>query len=101
MVALQCGLPTRRELYQRLSFAELMELESVYSIDPWGEHRADLRAGIIAAATVSPHLKRGAKASPVDFMPYATKQKKQTPKQQDAIMRAIGESMKTRKAKHG
>jgi len=38
---------------------------------PLGPERADLAAGIIAAASVSPHLKKGARVAPVDFMPFS------------------------------
>ena len=102
MVALQCGLPTRRELYERLSYAELLELEGEYNREPWGEWRADLRAGIVAAAAVSPHLKRGSVARPIDYMPFEKKRSRgQTPKQQKAVMQSIADSMKRRKAKRG
>lgn len=40
-----------------------------YRFDPWGEERGDLRAGIIASASVSPHCKRGQSPAPSDFMP--------------------------------
>jgi hypothetical protein len=52
-------------------------------IDPFGEDRGDLRAGIICQQVIAPHLKKGAKApKPTDFMPDFTKRlvtKVQTP----------------------
>lgn len=42
-----------------------------YELEPWGEERADLRIGTLAAATVNLHLKKGAKPFRApDFMPY-------------------------------
>jgi hypothetical protein len=47
----------------------------LYADEPWGEDRADLRAGIIAA-TVANHAgrMRSESASPVEFMPYARRE---------------------------
>ena len=40
------------------------------SIDPWGEERADLRMGRLAATFVNVHLGKGQKQMvPADFMP--------------------------------
>lgn len=40
------------------------------SIEPRGEGRADLRAGIVAAAAVSPYVKKGRQMpKPSDFIP--------------------------------
>ena len=47
---------------------------ALHRISPWGEDRADLRAGIVASviANVNRDPKRRAAAyKPVDFMPYA------------------------------
>ena len=93
-LALKIGCASRRELYERVTRQELQELEALYQIDPWGEARADLRAGIVAAAAVSPYLKRGRKASPTDFMP---KFGKRPIRQQDhAEMKAIALSLAKR-----
>lgn len=54
---------TRRQLLEWLEFDE---------IDPFGEERADLRAGIVAAAVTEPHRdpeKRSDPFTPADFMP--------------------------------
>jgi len=66
-----------------------MEWEVIYAIDPWGEWRADLRMGILAAAVVSPHLKKGTKMKPADFMPDFTGEgKKRKPRQSVADQKA-------------
>ena len=70
MWALQCGCASRREFYERLTWRELRELEIAYGLEPWGETRADLRAGIIASASVAPHVRRGSNPKPIDFMPF-------------------------------
>ncbi len=94
VTALKVGCPSRRELYARLTRQELQELEALYQLDPWGEIRADLRAGIIASACVSPYLKPGRKMSPKDFMPdFGGKQVKQ---QDHAEMKAVAEKIAKR-----
>lgn len=41
-----------------------------YEVEPWGEERADLRAGIIAHTTYTMRKGKGGKTlSPADFMP--------------------------------
>ncbi len=40
-----------------------------YTVAPWGEERDSLHAGIIAAAAVGPHCKKGQAPKPKDFMP--------------------------------
>lgn len=53
----------QREIDAR-EFAEWM---AAYSVEPWGEERADLRAGIIASTTAN--VTAGNKTKPGDFMP--------------------------------
>ena len=88
MWALQCGCASRREFYRRLTWRELRELEIAYGIEPWGETRADLRAGIVASAAVAPHCKRGQQPRPIDFMPYMQEDVRK-PKKSLAQMKAI------------
>ena len=58
------------ELLSRISSRELTEWQAYYSLDPFGEDRADLRAGIIAATTANMLRAKGAKGyKPQDFMP--------------------------------
>ena len=70
------GMP-RSELQARMSSAEFAEYLAFHSIEPIGEERSDLRAGIIAATVAGAH---GSRAKPIDFMPF-TKQRdgKQSP----------------------
>ena len=61
---------TVREAQARCDSHEYAEWQAKYEIDPWGEDRADLRAGIIAStiANVNRESKRKAFV-PRDFMP--------------------------------
>jgi Protein of unknown function (DUF4035) len=59
-----------RELLGRLSSAEIGEWLAYYELEPFGEWRADLRAGIIASTVFN--MNRGEHAAPAraaDFMP--------------------------------
>ncbi|MBM3114548.1 phage tail assembly protein T [Jeongeupia naejangsanensis] len=59
--ALLASLPAG-QLWRWMAFDEL---------EPFGEIRADFRAGIIAASNTNLHLPKGKKAlSPLDFMPF-------------------------------
>ena len=65
---------TIQELRAVLSHAEFQEWCLYYQIEPWGEDRADLRAGIVASTIANYAGKcraEGAEpALPADFMPY-------------------------------
>ncbi len=67
------------ELLNRANSRELTEWRAYYSLEPFGEERADLRAGIIAATIANIYRDKNTKAyKPVDFIPQFDK-----PKQQD------------------
>jgi hypothetical protein len=54
----------------------LSEWQEYYSIEPFGEERADLRAGIIAATVENwSHRKSGKAATPGDYMPLRQTEK--------------------------
>ncbi len=91
MWALQCGCASRRELYARLTWRELRELEIAYDVEPWGETRADLRAGIIATAAVSPHVKRGSQPRPIDFMPFVERPRTEPVKTLNQMKSIVGQ----------
>lgn len=74
-LALSLGC-TIRELEARMDSREFSEWMAYYSIEPWGEDRADLRTGILASLTANINRKKNAKPySPVDFMPYRNRDK--------------------------
>lgn len=55
-----------RELLDSMDAAELHDWMEFYEAEPWGEDRADLRAGIVAATVAGCH---GIKCRPSDFLP--------------------------------
>jgi hypothetical protein len=58
---------TRDELLQRMTMPEYRLWLAEYELEPWGEHRDDLRAGIIASTIANVNsTKRTFK--PSDFM---------------------------------
>jgi len=68
-LALGC---TVEELLDRITALELDEWLAYYNLEPWGEERADLRAGIISStiANCRPFRKRSSKSfKPKHFMP--------------------------------
>ena len=52
-----------------MTVRELGEWLAYYAVDPWGEQRADLRNGILAAQ-VANALGAEPRATPADFMLY-------------------------------
>ncbi|MGC4031482.1 MAG: hypothetical protein QM754_07070 [Tepidisphaeraceae bacterium] len=65
-----------RELLARIDSRELAEWMAAFNLAPWGDERADLRAGIVASTIVNVN---GGKSKPSDFLP---KYGQQEPKQQ-------------------
>jgi len=63
------GYASRRRMKREMTAKEYKEWEAFYQSNPWGERRADLRMGILAAATVSPWVHKGVTPRPADFMP--------------------------------
>ncbi len=66
---------TVAELRAVLTFAEFQEWCLYYQIEPWGQERADLRAGQICA-TIGNYAGKvlpdsAEKLKPLDFMPYS------------------------------
>ena len=58
------------ELLARISSRELTEWALYAEMEPFGETRADLRAGIVASTMANLYQKKGSKAlAPADFMP--------------------------------
>ncbi len=65
---------TLQELREALSYAEFQEWCLYYQVEPWGDERADLRAGIVASTIANYAGRQRADgtdpALPVDYMPY-------------------------------
>lgn len=78
---------TVAELLARVSSRELSEWLAYSQVEPWGEERADLRAGIVAstvANTARNAKKRRKPFRPEEFMP-TFERKTQTMAQQQEI----------------
>jgi hypothetical protein len=63
-----------------------------YSLDPWGDERADLRAGIVACVIANCNrTRRGSrKFKPADFMPaFSRPNRVQSPEQMMNTMRSV------------
>ena len=63
-------------LLAEMSSRQLAEWIAYYQVEPWGEERADLRAGIVAStiANVNRSPKRTKPYTPHDFMPRFEKE---------------------------
>lgn len=66
-----------------MTSAELTAWIAYDNLEPFGESRADLRAGIIASTTYNVNRGKGRAMQPVDFMPKfeVTDRVKKTPEQ--------------------
>ncbi len=72
----------------RCDSREFAEWRAYYELEPWGEERADLRAGIVASTIANVNRGKGKAFSPGDFMPEFDKpiRKKQTAAEMAAVM---------------
>lgn len=64
---------TVRELFERIDSREFSEWMAYAEIEPFGEERADLRSGIIAATVANANRnpkKRRRPFKPIDFVPH-------------------------------
>jgi hypothetical protein len=83
---------TVREMLDRISSLELAEWMIYYGIDPFGNERQDLQAGIIAATVANANAGKGKAFQPIDFMPYAEDKPAQTGDDMKALLhRMAGE----------
>lgn len=52
-----------------MTFNELRAWEAYYALEPWGQARDNMHAGLIAAAVSNPHRKKGTRpVTHKDFM---------------------------------
>lgn len=72
-------------LREEMTSADFAMWEAYYAVEPWGEERADLRAGIIASTQANCHRTKGAAFKPSDFMPQFDKPK-QSPQQVRSVI---------------
>lgn len=67
-------MPSPSAMLRQMRRSELGMWAALMRVDPWGEWRADLRAGTIASTLVNLKLRKGAKPySALDFMPFEDK----------------------------
>lgn len=74
-----------------MTMTEIRGWMSYYECEPWGEDRADLRAGIIASTVANSYRSRGPVLKPGDFMPQFGKQRRQTQAEQLAVFKRFAE----------
>ena len=71
----------------RCNSRQFAEWQAYYQVEPWGEERADLRAGIVASTIANVNRGKGQKPfKPSDFMPDFEPKKPQTAEQMAAFM---------------
>lgn len=71
-LALALGFPSVRELLSRMTSRDVAEWKAYFSIEPFGEERADLRMGILASLIANVNRDKKRKSEPfvpADFMP--------------------------------
>ena len=79
-LALALGLPVR-ELLSRIGSDELTEWMAFYQLEPFGDFRADVRSGIVAATFANANRAKDAQPfTPEDFMPFVPFIDRQPPK---------------------
>jgi len=57
-----------------MPLAEYRSWLEFYEVEPFGDFRADLRAGVIASTVTRMLGAKGARPKPLDFMPIVTRQ---------------------------
>lgn len=79
------------EMRARMTVREYMDWATLYSVEPWGEKRDDLHAGIVASTFANAFRGKGQKAfKPADFMPDERRSRMaRDPKQMQAQLKAL------------
>lgn len=77
---------TVRELLARIDSRELSEWMAYAALEPFGETRGDLRAGIVASVIANVHRGKGQKAfQPTDFLPEFGRPERQGQSVEDQV----------------
>lgn len=89
------------EAQARISSAEFAEWIAFNNLEPFGEERADLRAGIIASTVANVGSQGRKQFKPQDFMPTYGPQRKprQSVEDMKAVLRAASKAGAARAAK--
>lgn len=70
-MALRLGYASPARMLSEMRPSELGMWAAFYTVDPWTEERADMRAGIVASTLANVHRGRNTRAfSAADFMPF-------------------------------
>ena len=69
---------TVSELLSRCSSSELSEWLAFYSVEPFGELRADFRSAVVACTIANSNRGKGKAYKPNDFMPNFEEKKPMT-----------------------
>lgn len=78
---------------REISATEFYEWQAYYELEPFGEERADLRAGIIAATIANVHRgKRSRPYKPSDFMPEYEPRKDKPWQEMRAVMKSYAKA---------
>ena len=73
-----------------------------YSLDPWGDDRADFSRAIIACVIANANKGKGPAYKVKDFMPqYDKEAKRQSPEQMATVLRAMSGAMAVKKQLEG
>ncbi len=72
-----------------MSAAELTLWMADYSIEPWGDEKADLRAALIIWASLAPHCKDGIKLETIMDALQCKESKQQTDAEMMAMMKQL------------
>lgn len=83
-------------MMEEITWSQLLEWQAYYAIEPWGEERADLRAGIVASTMGNLWSKR--RVSPRDFMPdFGRRTRRQAPEQIASVLSMAARAAKAAK----
>lgn len=83
-----------KKAQREINSAEFAHWVAYYRIDPFGDERADLRAGIIASTVANVHAtKKSQQLKPADFMPDFEPPKRQSTKEMIDVMRKFTKAM--------
>lgn len=77
-MTLALGYPHPDHLMQAITGPQLADWLDFYAVEPWGDTRADLRAGIVAAVVANANRdakRRPEPFAPSDFMPLVQRRK--------------------------
>lgn len=57
-------------MYAALTAGELVELEQLYEIDPWGPERVETLFGVLCSLTDACNRVKGTPERPIHYMPF-------------------------------